>query len=45
MEKKEVRQARESLRGLYGEYTKELYSIANKIDKHLEVIENEILDG
>jgi len=39
MDKKEIREARESLRDIYTEYTNELYKIVFKIDKALGVIE------
>jgi multisubunit Na+/H+ antiporter MnhE subunit len=38
--KKEIGTARANLREVYKSYGKELFSIADKIDKHLEVLEN-----
>lgn len=37
--KKEIGNAREDLRNLYKSYGKELFNIADKIDKHLETLE------
>jgi hypothetical protein len=38
--KKEIGTARANLREVYKSYGKELFDIADKIDKHLEVLEN-----
>ena len=40
MNKEEIREARELLRGLYKEYSEKLHEIISKIDKDLEVLEN-----
>ena len=40
----EIREARELLRKIYNEYIKELHSIMSKIDKNLEMLENESMD-